>query len=136
MRGYAAGELEPGVCTAVPGDPTACPEHDRLEGSRLAVINAELRLQLLGSADLGAVEALWAPTEVVAFLDVGAAWREGEDVELRWERRSRERVPVLSAGLATRVLVLGILPVEVYAAVPFQRPSEDVELGVRLASGW
>ncbi|MCU1244577.1 MAG: hypothetical protein JWN02_487, partial [Acidobacteria bacterium] len=46
-----------------------------------------------------------------------------------------ERVPVFSAGIGLRIL-LAYIPIEVYAAKPFQRPGQGVTYGFNIIPGW
>ncbi|HEX5761374.1 MAG TPA: BamA/TamA family outer membrane protein [Thermoanaerobaculia bacterium] len=136
VRGYRLGSIDADECTVVPGDPRACPEFDRLIGSRLAVANVELRLPLFGTRDYGLVELPWLPTELSAFVDAGVAWTADESPELEFVERSVERIPVVSAGLSARVLLGGFAVLEFYYAVPFQRPAEEHVTGFVISPGW
>jgi Tol biopolymer transport system component len=135
VRGYDVDSFDLSECTTT-ADVTACPEFDRLIGSRIAVVNFELRVPLLGTADFGIFEAPAAPTEAIFFIDAGAAWSSGQSVELSFARNTAERVPVVSAGIAARTVLLGALPIEFYYAVPFQRPQENAVFGFRIGVGW
>jgi outer membrane protein assembly factor BamA len=86
-------------------------------------------------AGYGLIDAPFVPTEIMAFVDGGAAWRKGETPELVYETRTRERVPVFSAGLGLRIL-LSYIPIEIYAAKPFQRPDEEIVYGFNITPGW
>jgi hypothetical protein len=55
---------------------------------------------------------------------------------LRLEERSIERVPVVSAGIAARVLLGGFAVLQFYYAKPFQRPEDDWVTGFVIAPGW
>jgi WD40 repeat protein len=137
VRGYEVGSFDFSECTL---DPMAqfqgCPEIDRLFGSRIGVLNFEMRLPLIGSEDFGLFDFPAAPTELIFFVDVGAAWSSGESVELEFERDTTKRVPVVSAGIAARTVVLGSLPIEFYYAYPYQRPEEGATFGVSFNVGW
>ena len=91
-------------------------EFDRLVGSRIGVVNFELRLPFFGSDRLGLINFPYLPTDLVGFFDAGVAWSRGVDPELKFERRSIGRVPVFSAGVSARVNVLGALITEFYYA--------------------
>jgi hypothetical protein len=137
IHGYSAGSFDVSECTATdPEDPRGCPEIERLQGSRLAVLNLELRLQVLGTSAYGLAEMPYAPTELAAFVDVGAAWTSEESVEMELDTETIERVPVVSAGLLARVLLGGLVPMELYAAHPFHRPEEDWTFGFLIKPGW
>jgi len=137
VRGYSVGSFSFNECSAPPpGQIGGCPEYERLEGSRMGVVNLELRLQALGTQQLGLAEARFAPTELVAFVDIGAAWTADESLDFRFEQDTTDRVPVVSAGIAARVLLGGVLPIQFYAAHPFQRPKKDWVYGFLIAPGW
>lgn len=135
VRGYDIDSIDLSECTVVDGS-NGCPELDRLIGTRIAVANLELRLALLGTQDLGLFEAPVAPTELAFFVDAGAAWSSGQSVDFRFRRDTIERVPVVSAGLAARTVLLGAFPLEFFYAHPFQRPDEDAVFGFRIGGGW
>lgn len=135
VRGYGVGDFEGDECTSV-GQSSACPEFDRLVGSRLGVANVEVRVPLLGTEDFGLLRAPFFPTELVGFADAGVAWSKGASPTFRFDRDTIERVPVVSAGVAARVLIAGFLPIQVYYAVPFQRPRQSGVWGFLIAPGW
>ena len=132
VRGYDPYSIDPVEC----GTSTAnCPVFDRLVGTRIGVGSVELRAPLLGTREFGLINASFLPTEIFGFADVGAAWSQGDTPELKWETRTDERVPVTSVGLGLRIL-LAYIPIEVYAAKPFQRPDEDIVYGFNIIPGW
>jgi hypothetical protein len=135
VRGYAAVDIRLSECTQVPGS-QACPEFDRLIGSRIAVANVELRVPLFGVEEFGLFTLRSLPTELALFADVGAAWNQGESVRWSFDRHAIDRVPVASAGVAARILLLGALPLEFYYAKPFQRPDESGVFGFLITPGW
>lgn len=136
IRGYESGSFEPAECSVVPDDPTACPEFDRLVGSRIAVANAELRVPLFGTEEYGLLGAAFLPTELTGFVDGAVAWNKDESPEFDLARDSTERIPVFSAGGALRFNLFGAVVAEVYYAYPFQRPDEGWRWGFQLAPGW
>lgn len=135
VRGYGVGDFDAEDCTTAGGS-EGCPEFDRLVGSRIGVANLELRFPLLGTEDFGLLRAPAFPAELVAFADAGVAWSKGNSPTLRFERDTIERVPVVSAGVAARVLIGGFLPIQIYYAVPFQRPRDKGAWGFLIAPGW
>jgi hypothetical protein len=134
VRGYRAGSFRASECTAEPGS-ADCPEFDRLLGSRIGVANFEVRLPLLGSEQLGLVRAPRFPLELAAFVDGGVAWTRQSKPTLKFARRSAQRIPVFSYGIATRFL-LGFVPIELYYAVPLERPQKSRVFGFLFAPGW
>lgn len=131
VRGYDAYSLEPNECTT--GD---CIVYDRLLGSRLAVINAEIRLPLFGTDEFGLVDFTYLPTELALFLDGGVAWTGDDPPVWKLTEDSDERIPVFSAGIAARVNILGYIVGQFYLAWPFQRPEQTTEFGFVIAPGW
>lgn len=134
VRGYDPYSIDPVECQSTPGQ-SDCPVFDRLVGTRIAATSLEFRAPLLGTAEYGLIDAPFVPTEIMAFVDAGVAWRQGETPELKFETDTRERVPVFSVGLGLRIL-LSYIPIEVYAAKPFQRPDEDIVYGFNIVPGW
>jgi outer membrane protein assembly factor BamA len=135
VRGYDIGTLSATECTAAPGS-AACPEFDRLTGSRLAVANLELRVPLFGGEGYRLVDLRFLPTELAAFLDAGTAWSAHAAPVVRFAIHSTERIPVASAGLAARVVVGGLAVVQLYVAKPFQRPQRGAVTGIVISPGW
>lgn len=137
VRGYELGSIDLSECTFVAGGGSqTCPEIDRLIGSRIAVVNFELRLPLSGNESFGLFDFPAAPSELAFFVDIGAAWSAGQSVDWTFDRHTTRRVPVVSAGLAVRTVVLGSLPLELYYAWPYQRPQEDHVFGVSINVAW
>ncbi len=134
MRGYSTQSFEMGECT--PDPQGGCPEFDRLVGQRLGVVNVEARVPLLGTDRFGLFSFPSLPTELLAFADAGVAWSAGDGAELRWERQSTERIPVLSTGVGARFNLMGALIVEVYYARPWQRPARGSHFGFSFTPGW
>src|SRR5690606_365578 len=59
MRGYDYGSFDISECT--PTTDGRCPEYDRLNGSRVGVVNLELRIPLLGPAPLSIINFPYMP---------------------------------------------------------------------------
>lgn len=131
MRGYDPYSIDAVEC----GTGASCPVFDRLVGSRIAAASIELRAPLLGTKEFGLINASFLPTEIYAFGDAGAAWSKGDDVTWKYETNTDERVPVFSVGVGVRIL-LAYIPIEFFAAKPFQRPDEDLVYGFNIAPGW
>jgi outer membrane protein assembly factor BamA len=123
-------------CTDAASGSNECPEFDRLIGSRVAVASAELRIPLFGNQELGLINLPYLPTEISPFVDAGVAWSKGSSPDFRFDRRTTDRVPVVSAGVAARINVLGFAVFEIYYAHPFQRPGKGAHFGFQLAPGW
>ncbi|NBC17201.1 MAG: peptidase S9 [Bacteroidetes bacterium] len=145
VRGYSFNNFEEAECN--PGDPRdvivvngqqRCAVINRLEGTRIAMASAEIRLPLLGTEDLGLINFPYLPTELALFSDAGLAWNEGDNPFdlLRFDTDTNERVPVVSVGASTRFNLLGYLVFEIYYAYPFQRPDKGGHFGFQLLPGW
>jgi hypothetical protein len=136
IRGYEQGSFNLNECTGAAQGSSTCPEFDRLVGSRMAVLNAEVRVPLLGTPEFGLINMPFLPTELSFFADAGVAWSRDAQPDIRFDRETPDRVPVVSAGASARVNVLGYLVVEFYYALPFQRPQRNGVFGFHLAPGW
>jgi Tol biopolymer transport system component len=136
VRGYAAETFDPGECTASASSPRACPEFDRLVGSRIAGASLELRIPLFGTEQLGLIRTPLFPIDIAPFVDGAIAWSRGESPSFEFATRSTERIPVFSAGVSARANLFGYAVLEVFYAHPFQRPDKDWVLGFQLAPGW
>ena len=136
IRGYDPNSFTLDECTTTAANDGTCPEFERLIGSRLAFANVELRLPLFGTRELGLINLPFLPTEIAPFFDVGVAWTRNESPELRYERDSPERIPVMSAGMTARVNLFGYVIGEVFYAYPFQRREKGGHFGFQLQPGW
>ncbi len=113
------------------------PQIDRLFGSRIAVLNAELRLPILGTADVGLLNFPWLPLTLVGFVDAGVAWTGTSPPDFSGSTDPGARVPMVSAGAAVRINVLNAIVLQIYYAVPFQRPAVPAgSWGFLFESGW
>jgi Tol biopolymer transport system component len=116
VRGYDFNSFGPEECSATAT--SACPEFDRLLGSRMLVANLEFRFPLLRPFT-GVSPNMYGPVpvEVGVFADAGVAWNRGE--RPKWFGGSREGVT--SAGFLVRVNVLGFAIAQIDYAKPFER---------------
>ncbi|MCY3943019.1 MAG: BamA/TamA family outer membrane protein [Gemmatimonadetes bacterium] len=115
---------------------TRCPEQERLFGHRVGVVNAEIRLPLTGIENFGLVNFPYLPLELTAFADAGVAWDRNDAPQLRFDRDTRDRVPVISTGFSLRANLLGMLVMEWYYAYPWHRPRAGWVSGFHFAPGW
>ncbi len=136
MRGYEPRDFRRSECTSGTSDANDCPEFSRLNGSRIGVMNVELRVPLLGSEQFGLIDFPYFPLEIAPFFDAGVAWTQDQGPALRFDRTTSDRVPVFSTGVTARVNLLGYAVVEAYYAYPFQRPGRGGMFGFQLAPGW
>ncbi|MGK2963511.1 MAG: BamA/TamA family outer membrane protein, partial [Gemmatimonadaceae bacterium] len=136
VRGYSPDTFTPDECSVDPVNPRACPEFDRLIGSRLVAAGLELRIPLFGSDQLGLIRSPLFPIDIAPFIDGALAWSRGDSPSIQFARESSERIPVFSAGVSARANLFGYAVLEVFYAKPFQRPQKDWVLGFQLAPGW
>jgi hemolysin activation/secretion protein len=123
VRGYALSGFAADECGR---QATSCSILDQIAGSRLALLNVELRAPVRGlfSGDLSYGPV---PLEALAFVDAGFLWtpRPG----------SFERDRFRSAGAGARVNIRGFV-FEVTAARVFDRPNKAWTTSVLLRPGF
>jgi hypothetical protein len=102
----------------------------------VAVVNLEARVPVLGTERFGLISFPYLPTDLVAFVDAGVAWNQGDGARLVWERDTPDRIPVVSTGVSARMNLFGALVLEVYYAYPFQRPKKGAHWGMSFVPGW
>ncbi len=134
VRGYESGSFANDECVATSGG--GCPVFDRLLGSRIALVGAEVRAPLFGTSGYGLINAQGPGIELVGFFDGGLAWSPGSNARLAFATQTTDRVPVFSAGFSARTNLYGYLVLEVYYAYPFQRPDAGWQWGISIAPGW
>lgn len=113
VRGYDSGSFEAGECGLTTNG--ACPVFDRLVGSRLAVVNAEVRMPLWslfgGDNFYGPL-----PVELAFFGDAGVAMGRGSGSFTPGDEK-----PVSSFGAAIRGNAFGIAVIEIDYVRPLNR---------------
>jgi hypothetical protein len=124
VRGY---DLRTFAADACGRTATACSVIDELAGSRLALMNVELRTPLVGlfTGDLDYGGRV--PTELVVFADAGALWTRHAD--------GAERARFRSVGAGGRANIGGVI-VEMTAARPFDRTPRGWTVGFLVRPGW
>jgi len=115
VRGYDYGSFEASECgNATDG---SCPVFDRLNGSRMAVFNAELRAPLWGALG-GSGYYGPLPIEIGVFADAGAAWGRGGSLHVTGADRNLVR----SVGALLRVNLFGFAIGQLDYSRPLDRP--------------
>jgi outer membrane protein assembly factor BamA len=114
VRGYDFGSFTADECEST--DLLSCPAFDRLNGSRVAIANAELRFPLLG---LFSGKNFYGPfpIEMALFADAGVAWTS----DTRPTFAGGDRQWARSAGAALRVNVFGFAIAEIDYVRPLDR---------------
>ncbi len=122
VRGYTRGSFSADECDPTPDDP--CPAFNQLLGSRMAVLNAELRFPLFGVLNIGeGYYGVW-PLEMALFGDAGVAWRSDDEATAVDENAfflGGDRDPVFSAGVAFRTNLFNALVLEFDIVRAFDR---------------
>jgi WD40 repeat protein len=134
VRGYAPESFDGTECSEG-ATPDACPEFDRLIGSRIGVASVEIRVPLLGPEGFGLIPFNFLPLEIAPFADAGVAWSKGESARFTFDRNTIDRVPVTSYGVSARVNLLGYAVLEAYYAFPTHRKT-GWHWGFNFAPGW
>ena len=128
VRGYDIDSFTAAECGSATGD---CPVFDQLLGSRLAVVNAELRFppfSALGGRRLyGPV-----PVDLVAFFDSGVAWTSRDEASFL----GGDRDFVSSFGFGARANAFGFLVFEVDYVKPLDRPGKSWHWQFNFTAGY
>jgi len=138
VRGYANSSWDAAEDCTPTSEVSPCAELERLLGHRIGVVNAEIRVPLMGTSDrYGLLEIPFLPTEFSLFVDGGVAWDSQREPTLEWSRDSVARIPVFSSGMSIRMNLLGYMVLEVYRATAWQRPAGRSPIwGIHLSPGW
>jgi len=128
VRGYSDGSFSAADCAPDPSFPDAtdpCPLYNRLIGSRMLMANLELRFPLLGALGVGGGYYGFLPIEMAFFTDAGLAYWGRDFPGTASDDRAwffgGDRRPLVSAGAAMRVNLLGFAIIEVDYSYAFQR---------------
>ena len=126
IRGYTSGSFRNHECVVNPGASiqTGCAELDQLIGSKIAVVNVELRFPLARYLVLGILPIGLPPIEGAIFYDAGVAWYDASN--LKWDRSAAEsplrvRTPLRSWGGSIRANILGMMIMRFDYAKPLDR---------------
>lgn len=100
-----------------------------IQGSKIAVANAEIRLPFTGPERLSLIKSGVLLTDLVAFFDIGMAWQNLRDGE------TFDPKPIMSTGVSLRVNLFGAFVLEPYLAKPLQSTS-GWTFGLNFVPGW
>jgi len=131
IRGYSIYSFDALECTNTEGG--GCPEYDRLQGSKMALANIELRFPFSGPDVIALIPSKSFPITLSAFVDMGMAWWSDDPVKLKLKSHSIERIPVFSTGISSRFNINNVMILEAYYAIPFQRPQNSGNFGLVLS---
>lgn len=103
-----------------------------IQGPKIAVGNAEIRLPFTGPERLSLIKSGLLITELAAFFDIGVAWDSNN--QFGSDSTSKPK-PIMSTGLAVRVNLFGAFILEPYLAKPLQSTS-GWTFGLNFVPGW
>lgn len=129
LRGYDSPSFSGNECV---GEGGACPVYNQLFGTRMAVLNAEARVPLLGLFGIGGGYYGFLPLETAVFFDAGVAWTSGDEAAFLGGNRELVR----SYGVSLR---LGLSRYAVLAfdfVNPIDRPNKGWFWQFTLAPGF
>lgn len=135
VRGYEYYSFDLARCSEK-NDNEGCPQYNRLLGSRVGVMNMELRFPLIGVEKFGLINFRYLPVDLITFLDGGVAWNGNDKPIAKIVKSTDERIPVFSVGGGTRINILGLLILQIYYAYPFQRTDKHGHFGFVFAPAW
>ena len=132
VRGYNINSINRTPCPD--GD---CLSFNQLIGTRMAVVNAEVRIPFSGPKRLALFPSGLFFSDLAFFADAGLVWDKEQDVEFSWKPRTNIHSPIFSAGVTLRVNLFNMAILEPYYAFPFQREDVKGTFGLVLtAGGW
>jgi hypothetical protein len=124
LRGYNLSTFAIDACGRTA---TACSVIDELAGSRIALMNIEVRMPLLGFLTGDLDYGRHVPIELIAFGDAGALWTRHVD--------GIDQTRFRSIGAGGRANLGGFI-FEITAARPFDRTPLGWTVGFLLRPGW
>ncbi|MDX2135559.1 MAG: BamA/TamA family outer membrane protein [Saprospiraceae bacterium] len=121
-------------------DPTLA---ERMLGSKIAVVNAELRLPLFGPRRLAVIPNNFLMADFNVFFDAGVGWFTSDDLGTEDPDPNDgidhlQHEPVMSVGFSFRVNLFGAIILEPFWAVPLSAPKEfrNLNFGMNIVPGW
>ncbi|MCF8309296.1 MAG: hypothetical protein K9I68_09835 [Bacteroidales bacterium] len=103
-----------------------------IAGSKMALINAEMRLPFTGPKRLSVIQSNFLYSDLVLFADGGFSTQSYDQINWNWQPRPDRYNVVYSAGVALRINLFGYAIVEPYIAHPFQRDDKEWVFGLFL----
>jgi hypothetical protein len=123
VRGYDRKNLLFGNCPVVGASSANC-SATQLLGSRVAVVNAELRFPLVRRLELGVLPMAMPPVDGLIFFDAGMAWSKEQTVygvKPPTYDAAFQRYPLRSYGAGIRLNLFGYAMLRWDFAVPLDR---------------
>ncbi|HUM47352.1 MAG TPA: DPP IV N-terminal domain-containing protein, partial [Chitinophagales bacterium] len=91
VRGYNFYSYDPAECHY--DENGNCIEINNLYGSKVGVVNFEVRFPLTGPREIAPIKSLALPSTLSFFVDGGLAWSGGEKPSLAWTDNQLQRAP-------------------------------------------
>jgi len=123
VRGYDRNNLLFRNCPVVGASSVNC-SATQLLGSRVAVVNAELRFPLVRRVELGLLPLVLPPVDGLVFFDAGLAWSQGQtvySVRPSLYDAATQRYPLRSYGGGIRLNLFGYAMLRWDYAMPLDR---------------
>lgn len=110
---------------------------NKIAGSKIGVVNAEIRLPLFGPKPLGLVKFL-LPADLNLFADGGVAFYDPEDFDRESPYTGVIHKPVFSIGASMRFNLFGALILEPFYAYPISADKDARRWywGLNIVPGW
>lgn len=124
VRGYDNANFRRYECTGFIGGGASC-NTQQLVGSRVGVVNAEIRFPLVRRFDLGNLPIGLPPIEALVFYDAGLAWSKGQTVSLTKPDNydfQLQRYPLRSYGAGIRMNLFNLAILKWDYAIPLDKP--------------
>ena len=104
----------------------------------MAITSFEIRIPFSGPERLTLIKSKFLFTELTLFADAGLAWYDVDDIEFKWQASNTlERIPVVSTGVSVRINLFGMMFLEPFYSIPFQRGGFDAaNFGINFTPGW
>lgn len=138
IRGYSYYSFD-----RVPSSSEKAVSRNNLFGSKMLIFNSEIRLPFTGYKRLSVVNSKFLYTDFLVFFDGGLTWktnhpfwnhRSGVSLD-SWRKYDNRYIPVYSAGISLRINLFGMMTIEPYYALPFQRYLGRGIFGLVIAPG-
>ena len=123
VRGYDGANFSGYECTSYIGGGASC-NTEQLVGSRVAVVNAEVRFPIIRRFDLGNLPIGLPPLDGLVFYDAGLAFSKGQTVSLTKPANydlNLQRYPLRSYGVGLRANLFNLAILKLDYAKPLDQ---------------
>ncbi|OFX26708.1 MAG: hypothetical protein A2041_08865 [Bacteroidetes bacterium GWA2_31_9b] len=113
-----------------------------LAGSKIIVMNAEIRFPFTGPKRFALIKSGFLYTDIVLFMDGGVSWEhdkfpwlDNSDIRYYWNPNPNYHTPVYSVGASLRINLFGYMVLEPYIAKPLQLENVPFSTGFIISGG-